>query len=560
MKLSYISISYYRSITSAYKIALNELTVLIGKNNEGKTNILKAINMGMSIISNAGSILRRKIISKQIYDWYEDFPINLQNSKKLKKKNTSIRMDFEMSNEELQKLNEKINSNINRAISIYINISEDNSISLTVPKRGKNTKALSTKVVAICDLICEYFDIQFIAAIRSESDAYEAIYKLIDTDLSSINDVRYKEAVAYIEEYQAKQLRSLAVRIKKPLGTFLPQIKSMNLFMTERTRQRGYMFGKTINIEIDDGVLTNFSNKGDGVKSLVTIAMLSQVESSKDRIIIVDEPENHLHPDAIRFINNVICDLSQKNQIIVSTHNPILVNRIKISSNIIVENGEAISAKRVDDIRKSLGVICSDNLMYSDYVVVVEGPSDRDLMTKVFIQDSILREALHNKIITIRSIGGTDNLRTEIYNLEHYCCNYLIVLDNDSAAKNAANEVKRRLGIAEAKFRYFIIPQHRESELEDLYNPDFYREYLLREGFNISDNIFKNKSKKWSDKISNLALNNGQVLDKETEDRFKKELVNMANGDISTYLSGQGVELLHNIGEKIKTDLNLSNS
>ena len=560
MKLSYISISYYRSITSAYKIALNELTVLIGKNNEGKTNILKAINMGMSIISNAGSILRRKIISKQIYEWYEDFPINLQNSKKLKKKNTSIRMDFEMGNEEIQKLNEKINSNINGAISIYINISEDNSISLTVPKRGKNTKALSTKVVAICDLICEYIDIQFIAAIRSESDAYEAIYKLIDTDLSSINDVRYKEAVAYIEEYQAKQLRSLAVRIKKPLGTFLPQIKSMNLFMTERTRQRGYMFGKTINIEIDDGVLTNFSNKGDGVKSLVTIAMLSQVESSKDRIIIVDEPENHLHPDAIRFINNVICVLSQKNQIIISTHNPILVNRIKISSNIIVENGEAISAKRVDDIRKSLGVICSDNLMYSDYVVVVEGPSDKDLMTKVFIQDSILREALHNKIITIRSIGGTDNLRTEIYNLEHYCCNYLIVLDNDSAAKNAANEVKRRLGIAEAKFRYFIIPQHRESELEDLYNPDFYREYLLREGFNISDNIFKNKSKKWSDKISNLALNNGQVLDKETEDRFKKELVNMANGDISTYLSGQGVELLHNIGEKIKTDLNLSNS
>ena len=560
MKLSYISISNYRSITSAYKIALNELTVLIGKNNEGKTNILKAINMGMSIISNAGSILRRKNISKQLYDWYEDFPINLQNSKKLKKKNTSIRMDFEMSNEELQKLNEKINSTINGAISIYINISEDNSISLTVPKRGKNTKALSTKVVAICDLICEYFDIQFIAAIRSESDAYEAIYKLIDTDLSSINDVRYKEAVAYIEEFQAKQLRSLAIRIKKPLGTFLPQIKSMNLFMTDRTRQRGYMFGKTINIEIDDGVLTNFSNKGDGVKSLVTIAMLSQVESSKDRIIIVDEPENHLHPDAIRFINNVICDLSQKNQIIVSTHNPILVNRIKISSNIIVENGEAIPAKRVDDIRKSLGVICSDNLMYSDYVIVVEGPSDRDLMTKVFIQDSILREALHNKIITIRSIGGTDNLRTEIYNLEHYCCNYLIVLDNDSAAKNAANEVKRRLGIAEAKFRYFIIPQHRESELEDLYNPDFYKEYLLQEGFNISDDIFKNKSKKWSDRISNIALNNGQDFDKETEDRFKEELVKMANGDISTYLSGRGVELLHKIGEKIKTDLNLSNS
>ena len=59
----------------------------------------------------------------------------------------------------------------------------------------------------------------------------------------------------------------------------------------------------------------------------------------------------------------------------------------------------------------------------------------------------------------------------------------------------------------------------------------------MREGFNISDNILKNKSKKWSDKISNLSLKNRQVLDKEAEDRFKKELVNMANGDISTYLS-----------------------
>lgn len=556
MKLSFISISNYRSITNAYKIALNELTVLIGKNNEGKTNILKAMYLGMDIISNAGLVVRRKNISKQLYDWREDFPINLQNSKKLKNKNTIIRMDFEMSNPETQKLNEKINSNIN-AISIYIKISEDNSISLTVPKRGKNTKALSTKIVSICSFICEHFDIQFISAIRSESDAYLSINKLIDTELSSIEDTKYKEAVAYIEEFQVKQLKSLADRIKKPLGTFLPHIKSLNLYMTE-TRQRGYTFGKAINIEIDDGVLTNLYNKGDGVKSLVTIAMLSQVESSKDRIIIVDEPENHLHPDAIRFINTVICNLSQRNQIIVSTHNPIFTNRITVSSNIIVENGEALPANRVDDIRKSLGVICSDNLMYSDYVIVVEGPSDRDILTKVFMQDPILREALNSKIVTIRSIGGTNNLRAEIYNLEHYCCSYLIVLDFDSAAKQAANEVKQTLGIDEAKFRYFRIPGHRESELEDLYNPDFYREHLLREGINISDDVFKNKSKKWSFRISNLVIRNGQNFDKVTEDKLKRELVNMIADDISNYLSEQGIELLHNIGEKIKSDLNLT--
>ena len=50
MKLSYVSVSNYRSITDAYKIDLSNLTVLIGKNNEGKTNIIRAIKLGMEII------------------------------------------------------------------------------------------------------------------------------------------------------------------------------------------------------------------------------------------------------------------------------------------------------------------------------------------------------------------------------------------------------------------------------------------------------------------------------------------------------------------------------
>ena len=50
MNLSYISITNYRSITGAYKIDMSNLTVLLGQNNEGKTNIIRAIKLGMSII------------------------------------------------------------------------------------------------------------------------------------------------------------------------------------------------------------------------------------------------------------------------------------------------------------------------------------------------------------------------------------------------------------------------------------------------------------------------------------------------------------------------------
>lgn len=47
MKLISFSITNYRSITTAHKIEISNLTVLVGKNNEGKSNILNALNTAM---------------------------------------------------------------------------------------------------------------------------------------------------------------------------------------------------------------------------------------------------------------------------------------------------------------------------------------------------------------------------------------------------------------------------------------------------------------------------------------------------------------------------------
>lgn len=60
MQLSYVSISCYRSITDAYKINLSNQTVLLGRNNEGKTNIIRAINLGMDILRNMDLYYRRR--------------------------------------------------------------------------------------------------------------------------------------------------------------------------------------------------------------------------------------------------------------------------------------------------------------------------------------------------------------------------------------------------------------------------------------------------------------------------------------------------------------------
>ncbi len=558
MKLSYVTIENYRSITDAYKIDMSNLTVLLGKNNEGKTNIIRAIKLGMSIIQDIEMFYpKRRMLRRTCYDWHEDFPIALQNSKKITDKKTLIRFDFQLSEIESTELSKKIGSSINCALSIYICIRENNQISITVPKRGKNAKAISSKIIPISNFISENYLMQYIPAVRSEEDAFAAIIDLVESELSEINDEEYKKSLELIVKVQQAKLADLASRVKQPLKNFLPQIKDINLNLS--TNFLGYTSSfigrRSICFDVDDGTLTSLRNKGDGVKSLTAIALLSQVSTTKNRLVIIDEPENHLHPEAIRYINTVLTNLSKDNQVLISTHSPIFVNRNTISSNIIVEKGKAYPAKRIDNVRNVLGVLCSDNLIYSDYVVVVEGPTDKSLLIKMLKSDKDLSKALTNNIVTIHSIGGTHNLQSEIYSLQRYCCNYLVLVDYDKAGKDAIIQTKEKLSITDNSVRYFMKSNKKDTELEDLYNAEKYKDYLLSKGIDISNNKFKNQTKKWSDRISDVAVCAGIDFSKELENELKQGIENIISDFLPEYFSEQGYHLLCEIIEKIKLDL-----
>ena len=556
MKLSSISVSYFRSITEAYKISMSNMVVLIGKNNEGKTNIIKAIILAMSILEDVATLSRRRIISHKLYDWKEDFPISLQKSNKIKNKLTKIRLDFSMSEDESDTLSEIIESRINNEISIYIEINNKNEYSITVPKKGKNAKAITSKIVLISKFICESFDFQYIPAIRSEQDAYHVIYELVNEEITNIEDQTYRDSLEYIEKKRAEQLELLAKRIKAPLKSFLPAIKDIKIYFKDYPRYSRFYNPRNLNIEIDDGVLTSLNNKGDGVKSLATIALLSEAAKSKSQshFIIVDEPENHLHPDAIHYIVSVLRDISANHQVLVSTHNPIFVNRSSVTSNVIVDRGQAKKAVRIDDIRNCLGVMCSDNLMYSDYVIVVEGPTDRDILLKALSKDEIIKNHLSSNYITVRSIGGTNNLSGEVYSLHRYCCNYLIVLDFDRAGKDAVNKVKNTLSVNENQIRYFMKPNKKDTELEDLLDESVYKEYLLTQGVDISNPLFKNKSIKWSDRLSAILAESGIDLSKTKEDTIKKRVSELACNYDNPF-NETGKRIIDSLISKIKTDI-----
>ena len=80
MEIVSFSVRNFRSITDARKINFKNYTVLIGKNNEGKSNVLKAFSVCMNIINQpieAKMILKRprRYFRSGFYDWERDFPI-----------------------------------------------------------------------------------------------------------------------------------------------------------------------------------------------------------------------------------------------------------------------------------------------------------------------------------------------------------------------------------------------------------------------------------------------------------------------------------------------------
>lgn len=555
MKLSYISIENYRSITTAHKIEPSSLTVLIGKNNEGKSNTVKAIALGMEIIGRIGRIGRRRSrVFYDFYDWDHDFPIGLQKSKKLKNKSTKIRFDFRLKENEIDELYELIGSKINGELSIYIELGENHKLSVTVPKKGKNAKTLSSKISIICSFIYSHFEVQYIPAIRSGEDAMSVMNDLLELELRNINDQVYIDSLDYINKKQEEVIDDLLKKLTKDLKDFLPEIKKISLNYNTYKSQNIYN-RRRLNVMIDDGVLTDLSYKGDGVKSLITMALLSNTSNNKDRLVIVDEPENSLHPGAIRYISGVLHQLSNSCQVIISTHDAIFINRSNVSSNWIVDNHKATQAKRIDDIRKNLGIICSDNLIYSDYVIVVEGPTDKDFLLNVFKSHSKIMDAIQSNYISINAIGGINNLKFKVSSLQRYCCNYLLILDYDKAGKEGIKNVKDNFSVPEGNIRFFRKERDNcECELEDLLDPRIYKEYLLKNGIDISSSKFKDNSKKWSKRIADIASEAGIDFNSDFENDLKKEIQNLVNNSKS-FLNDKGKTLLNNICKKIEDDI-----
>jgi putative ATP-dependent endonuclease of the OLD family len=357
VRLVQFSATNYRSITSAHRISFSNVTVLIGKNNEGKSNLLRALEAAMLLLqghANPATRTRYLLRDNNPYLWLRDFPIQFQS--RHASTQTILKLEFLLDDAECLEFKEEIGSSLNGSLPLEIRIGKDQEPEIRLVKSGKGTKALTSKSAAIARFVAQRIYFNYIPAIRTDSTTIELIGGLLSQELRALEtDQQYLNALETIAELQKPILEELAQRVHGPLKEFLPSIKSVKLEISELSRR--YSLRRDVNIVVDDGTPTNLEFKGDGVKSLAALGLLkNQHARTGASILAIEEPESHLHPAAIHQVNDIIQGIAKTSQVIITTHNPLFVDRANIKSNIIVAEGGATPAKSIAAIRDLLGI------------------------------------------------------------------------------------------------------------------------------------------------------------------------------------------------------------
>ncbi|MBE0540682.1 MAG: AAA family ATPase [Verrucomicrobia bacterium] len=283
----------------------------------------------------------------------------------------------------------------------------------------------------------------------------------------------------------------------------------------EEKREQEEAIRQACSIIVHDGTETDLKQKGDGIQSLAAMSLMryAALRSAGKRrsILAVEEPETHLHSKAIHQLRNVLNEIAANNQVVITTHNPVFVNREHIGTNILVSANNASPAKTTEQIREMLGVRPSDNLRHAEIVLVVEGEDDRLALEALLKHHSkILREALTNGLLAIDPLHGSSNLTFKLSLIRTALCSAFVFVDYDDAGKNAVEKALADRVLSKAEVKYALCRGKDESEFEDFYSLAFCEPIVKAAyGVDLVKPLMRGR-KKWSDRAGECFKAQGQ--------------------------------------------------
>jgi len=260
---------------------------------------------------------------------------------------------------------------------------------------------------------------------------------------------------------RAVELTEFDDQVNKKLDAFFPDI---NVKVHVPTPELKEVFTKgTIKVyenQSADG--TDVSALGHGAQRSIQMTLirhladlkLASQENSTTTLLLIDEPELFLHPQAIEILRLSLKTLSNQGyQIIFSTHSPFMITEKDIANTILIRKNAILGTHKRNSLKAAIPQIEHDaqhqltlmfalsnssNILFSEKVILAEGKTENRLLPLLIEQISSKTLGL-NKCALVQQ-GGSGNTKKSLLVLQTMDLPTKAVVDLDYAFKQAIED------------------------------------------------------------------------------------------------------------------------
>lgn len=234
----------------------------------------------------------------------------------------------------------------------------------------------------------------------------------------------------------------------------------------------------------------NVKKLSEGEKKLLLIKCIMDILSDEKSLVLLDEPDSHLHISRKKEIKNIID--KEDYFTVFTTHSPVLLNSLHEKNTTIlnIKNGkvEIIPTEKAMSIRDISGgemslVDATLALTYNKDILLVEGKYDYLYITKAVEQ---LNKIYNNKYSTfdflIINCGGADNVEDIVLKIKPYLKSKQLcvcIFDEDDAGRTNKSKIEDKKLDNVVVFYYPKIDDWKDGDflLEDYFPVDSYKSH-----------------------------------------------------------------------------------
>lgn len=455
MKIIDIRVRNFRSVESEQHLPIPGSMTLVGPNNSGKTNLLKAVQLLFTGYENSYRYARETDLT---------FSVG--------KARTSITATFDGDENEDKEIFSSIDelhllqgtSRSGTQITLNLYFTETNTpVYSFFPnvKRPKGAAAAqySRAHISLVNTLLNRFSLHYVPSAKSVEQIYDEL-------LTPFLKRKVSKVVA-------PHVGAIAKSLEEASKALNDELESANLFGFKASfslpSQSVEELVSGFDFMIEDPQMTPINEKGMGIQTTALLAAfrwITKQEMADGRRVLwlLEEPESYLHPYLATSCNAILNNLAKDAIVIKTTHSMAFVPQDPVHVCGTVLNAKNRSeivrytsyTDAVSSIRGALGIKFGDFYNLSKYNVFVEGKSDREVFQWLLrgIPEEkyawpYLREAQFEDFGGVKHLSGFLRATYQFIGKEKAC---VAVFDGDDAGNKERKDLQNFFGQKEIPF------------------------------------------------------------------------------------------------------------